>query len=156
MSAPASWLPCSSARTRCCWPIRSPDRRRTLLQWPRNPLDSSRIGLLLSLLLAATATIWLGASVLLVVEARWNRHLHGVSRQALVGLVAPGLLLALVSAVPTGPYVALLAGVVIMALGTARIRPWFRHASESGRLMAIFGLWMVPAVLAYPSIVVQG
>ena len=127
-----------------------------LLQWSGNPLDSSRIGLLLGLLLAATATVWLGASVLLLVEARWNRRLHGASLPALCGTVTPGLLLALVPAVPTVPYVALLAGVVGTSLAAARMRPWFRHASESGRLAAIFGGLIVPAVLAYPAIAGEG
>ena len=127
-----------------------------LLQWSRNPLDSSRIGLLLGLLLAATATVWLGASVLLLVDARWNRRLHGVRLAALAGTLAPGLLLALVPLVPTVPYVALLAGVVGTSLAAARMRPWFRHASESGRLAAILGVLTVPALLAYPAIADQG
>ena len=127
-----------------------------LLQWSHNPLDSSRIGLLLGLLLAATATIWLGTAVLLTVEARWSRHLHGARLRSLGGATAPGLLLAAVPAVPTWPYLTLLAGVVAMALAAPRIRPWFRHASESGRLAAIFGSFIVPAVLSYPSIVHHG
>ena len=127
-----------------------------LLQWSRNPLDSSRIGLLLGLLLLATATVWLGASVILLVEARWNRRLHRVQLAALGGTVAPGLLLALVPAVPTVPFVILLAGVVGTSQAAARMRPWFRHASESGRLAAIFGVLIVPAVLAYPAVADQG
>ena len=127
-----------------------------LLQWSHNPLDSSRIGLLLGLLLAATATIWLGVSVLLIVEARWSRHVHGVRLRSLAGATAPGLLLAAIPVVPTWPYLTLLAGVVGMALGAPRLRPWFRHASESGKLAAIFGSLIVPAVLSYPSIVHHG
>ena len=127
-----------------------------LLQWSHNPLDSSRIGLLLGLLLAATATIWLGVSVLLIVEARWSRHVHGVRLRSLAGATAPGILLAAAPVVPTWPYLTLLAGVVGMALGTPRLRPWFRHASESGKLAAIFGSLIVPAVLSYPSIVHHG
>ena len=126
-----------------------------LLQWSRNPLESSRIGLLLGLLLAATATVWLGASVLLVVDARWNRRLHGVNLTALAGAAAPGLLVAALPVVPTVPYVALLAGVVGTSWASSRMRPWFRHASESGRLAAILGLLIVPAVLAYPAIADQ-
>ena len=127
-----------------------------LLQWSHNPLDSSRIGLLLGLLLAATATIWLGVSVLLIVEARWSRHVHGVRLRSLAGATAPGILLAAAPVVPTWPYLTLLAGVVGMALGAPRLRPWFRHASESGKLAAIFGSLIVPAVLSYPSIVHHG
>ena len=127
-----------------------------LLQWSHSPLDSSRIGLLLGLLLAAAATIWLGVSVLLIVEARWSRHVHGVRLRSLGGATAPGLLLAALPVVPTLPYLTLLAGVICMALGTPRLRPWFRHASESGRLAAIFGSFIVPAVLSYPSIVHHG
>lgn len=127
-----------------------------LLQWSRNPLDSSRIGLLLGLLLTATATVWLGTSILLVVEARWNRRLHGVSLPALGVAVAPGLLLSLSPWVPTRPFIALLACVVAMSLAAGRVRPWFRHASESGRLAAIFGALIVPVLFAYPAIVNQG
>ena len=127
-----------------------------LLQWSHNPLDSSRIGLLLALLLAATATIWLGVSILLIVEARWSRHLHRARLRSLGSAMAPGLLLSAAPVVPTWPYVTLLAGVVTIALAAPRARPWFRHASESGRLAAIFGLLIVPAVLSYPSIVHQG
>ena len=127
-----------------------------LLQWSRSPVDSSRIGLLLGLLLTATAIAWLGASVLLGVEARWNRRLHDVRLAALGCAVAPGLLLALLPAVPTAPFAALLAGVVGTSLVAARMRPWFRHASESGRLAAILGVLLVPALLAYPAIADQG
>ena len=127
-----------------------------LLQWSRNPLDSSRIGLLLGLLLAATATVWLGASVLLVVDARWNRRLHGAKLAALGSAAAPGLMLAALPVVPTVPHVALLAGVVGTSLAATRMRPWFRHASESGRLALILGVLTVPAVLAYPAISDQG
>lgn len=127
-----------------------------LLQWSRNPVDSSRIGLLLGLLLAATATVWLGAAVLRGVEARWNARLYDVRLAALGSSVAPGLLLALLPAVPTAPYVALLAGIVGTSLAAGYLRPWFRHASESGRLAAILGVLIVPAVLAYPAIADQG
>ena len=127
-----------------------------LLQWSRDPLDSSRIGLLLGLLLLATATVWLGASVILIVEARWNRRLHRVKFVALAGTVAPGLLLALVPAVSAVPYLTLLTGVIGTSLAAARMRPWFRHASESGRLAAIFGVLVVPAVFAYPAVADQG
>ncbi len=127
-----------------------------LLQWSSNPLDSSRIGLLLGLFLAAAAAVWLGASLLLAVDARWNRRLHGVTLAALGSAVAPGLLVAALSVVPTAPYVALLAGVVGTSLAAARLRPWFRHASESGRLAAILGALTVPAVLAYPMVTDQG
>jgi signal transduction histidine kinase len=125
-----------------------------LLQWSSNP--AARIGLLLGLLLAATATVWLGASILLVVEARWNRRLHDVRLAALGISAAPGVLLALLPAVPTAPYIALLAGIVGTSLAAARMRAWFRHASESGRLAAILGVLLVPAVLAYPAIADQG
>ena len=127
-----------------------------LLAWSRNPLDSARIGLLLGLLLAATATVWLGAAALFAVEARWSRHLHGARLAALGAAAAPGLLLALFSAPPAAPYLALLAGVAAASLAAARLRPWFRHASESGRLAAVFALTIGPAVLAYPAVADQG
>ena len=127
-----------------------------LLQWSSDPLDTSRIGLLLGLLLLATATVWLAASTILVVEARWNRRLHRVELAAIGSTVAPGLLLALFPGVPTVPYATLLAGVVGTSLAAARMRAWFRHASESGRLAAILGVLIVPAVFAYPAIADQG
>lgn len=130
--------------------------RADLLQWSSNPLDSSRIGLLLGVLLAAAATIWLGASVLLAVEARWSRRRRGVGFRALGAAAAPGLLPALVPAVPVWPHAALLAGVFAGALAAARLRPRLRRASESGRLAARFGLLMAPAVLAYPAVVHEG
>ena len=82
--------------------------------------------------------------------------MHEVRLRSLAGATAPGLLLAAVPLVPTWPYLTLLAGVVGMALGSPRLRPRFRHASESGKLAAIFGSLIVPAVLAYPSIVHHG
>ena len=122
-----------------------------------NPWDSSRLGLLLGLLLAAAAAVWIGVLILVATRARWTRYQRRASSLGTIGVwLAPGLLLAATPLVPAAPYVTLLAGCVAIALVVPRLRPRFRHASETARISTIFVFLIVPVLLAYPSMAYQG
>ena len=121
-----------------------------------SPWDSSRLAVLLGLLLAATATIWLGATALLAADARWNRRWHGVGLPGVACWLAPGAIVAASPAVPAGPYLTALSGAAAIAVLSPAVRPRLRHASQSGRLATVFACLVLPAVLAYPSLVHQG
>ena len=120
------------------------------------PWDSSRLAVLLGLLLAATAAIWLSAAALLAADARWNRRRHGVGPAGVACWLAPGVIVATASAVPAGPYLAALAGAAAIAVLAPIVRPRLRHASQSGRLATVFACLVLPALLAYPSLVHDG
>ena len=119
------------------------------------PLGSGRFGLLLGLVLAAVATVWMGVAVLLLVEARWGRR---TSSQVLrlLGCVLPGAAFVVAADLPAGPFVTLLAGCAGAALLAAPVRPSLRHASQTGRMLLLLVAFLGPALLAYPSVLHYG
>ena len=119
------------------------------------PLDSGRFGLLLGLVLAAVATVWMGVAVLLLVEAHWGRR---ASSQVLrlLACVLPGAVFVVAADLPAGPFVTLLAGCGGAALLAAPVRPSLRHASQTGRMLLLLVAFLGPALLAYPSVLHYG
>ncbi len=120
-----------------------------------NPWDSSRIGLLLGLLLAAAAMQWLGALTLVTVAARW-KHTRVSLPARLSAWSAAGVLAAALPQIPPTQFLVLVAGSIAIAGVLPTIRPWFRHASESARLATTFAFLIIPALLAYPLMAHQG
>ena len=120
------------------------------------PVDSARLGLLLGLLLAAAATVWIGVAVLLAAGARWGRRATGAPALALMAWTIPGVVVAGATSLPTWPYLAMLAGCVGATLPARRVRPSLRHGSQAGRMVILLGALMVPALLAYPSVLHYG
>ena len=119
------------------------------------PLDSGRFGLLLGLVLAAVATVWMGVAVLLLAEARWGRRLPSPVLR-LLGCALPGAALVVAADLPAGPFVTLLAGCAGAALLAAPVRPTLRHASQTGRMLLLLAAFLGPALLAYPSVLHYG
>ncbi len=120
------------------------------------PVDSARLGLLLGLLLSAVATVWIGVAVLLAARARWGRRATGPPALALIAWTIPGVVVAGATGLPTWPYLAMLAGCVGATLPARRVRPSLRHGSQAGRMVILLGAIMVPALLAYPSVLHYG
>ncbi len=120
------------------------------------PVDSARLGLLLGLLLAAAASVWIGVAVLLTARAGWGRRVARPPALALVAWVIPGAAVAGATGLPTLPYLTMILGCVGATLPAHRIRPSFRHGSQAGRMVILLGAILVPALLAYPSVLHYG
>ena len=115
------------------------------------PFDAGRFGLLLGLVLAAVATVWMGVAVLLLIEARWGRRTPSRALR-LLGCALPGAAIVAVTDLPPGPFLTLLAGCAVAALLAARVRPSLRNASQTGRMLLLLVAFLAPALLAYPSV----
>ncbi len=120
-----------------------------------HPWDSARLGLLIALLALAGTAMWTGVTVLLAAQVRWRDHPRTIP-STVVAWSAPGIVIAFAPNVAPTPYLVLLGGSVAAALAVRRARPWFRHASQAGRMVAIFAAFLLPALLVYPSLVHGG
>ena len=129
-----------------------------LLHTSLHPWDSGRLALLAGALLTAVATVWGCATFLLGTQLPWRvRHrelsyiLPSVTVWALPGaaLLAAGW----AAAVPFAP---MLAGSVALAVLVPLVRPRFRHASHATRVLTVFLALLLPAFLAYPSLLHHG
>lgn len=123
-----------------------------LLDTSPNPWNPTRLGLLLGLLVGASSAIWLGAQVLVLADARWNRRRFRLGVGAFAAWTLPAIVTLLVAPAPAVPYLALVGAAVGIGMLSRRLRPRLRHASESGRLTILFACFVLPAILAYPSI----
>ena len=123
-----------------------------LLDTSPNPWNPTRLGLLLGLLVGASSAIWLGAQVLVLADARWNRRRFRLGVGAFAAWVLPAIVTLLVAPAPAVPYLAMVGATVGIGMLSRRLRPRLRHASESGRLTILFACFVLPAILAYPSI----
>ena len=119
------------------------------------PLDSGRLGLLLGLVLAAVATVWMGVAVLLLVEARWGRRLPSRALRVM-GCALPGAAVVVATDLPAVPVATLLAGCAGASLLAASLRPSLRRASQTGRMLLLLVAFLGPALLAYPSVLHYG
>jgi signal transduction histidine kinase len=122
------------------------------------PVQGARLVMQLGIFGAGGALFWLFVLWLHAARVPWRLH----ARSWLVRYVAPGALWVL----PTGvvvlvsrlgvrdqPEAALLA-LVATAAGAALLVPgalaWFRHGTQTRRLLAVYGLLLLPALLVYP------
>ena len=119
------------------------------------PLDSGRFVLLLGLALAAAATVWTGTAILLLVEARWGRRAPSPGLR-LLACAVPGVAVTAAADLPAGPFLTLLGGCAAAGLLAARVRPSLRHASETARMLLLLVAFVVPSLLAYPSVLHYG
>ena len=126
-----------------------------LLRPSLEPLDSGRFGLLLGLVLAAVASVWMATAALLLVEARWGRRAPGAGLR--IGSCAlPGAAIVIAADLPPAPFATLLAGCAAAALLAGPVRPSLRHASQTGRMLLLLVAFLAPALLAYPSVLHYG
>ena len=115
------------------------------------PLDSGRFGLLLGLVLAAVATVWMGVAALLLAEARWGRRSPSRALR-LLGWALPAVVVVAATDLPGGPFATLLAGCAGAALLAAPPRPSPPRASQTGRMLLLLVAFLGPPLLAYPSV----
>ena len=119
-----------------------------------HPWDSGRIGLLAGLVFAAAAAVWSGVTALIATQLFWHhRRFESVPTvSTILTWGVPGVAAAWVSHAPPLPYLLLFGGCVIAALCSSKARPWFRHASQASRILTLFLVLLLPALLMYPSL----
>ena len=117
-----------------------------------NPWDASRISLLLGLLLLATASQWIAAATLSLANSRWN--ISDYSRVSVtVCWLAPVFAYSTYTEFQELPFVLMSAGPLFLALSQSSIRQHYRKASQSARFILLFGVLVIPSIVAYPRIV---
>ena len=129
-----------------------------LLQLSLYPLDSGRLALLGGVLLSSAAVVWGCATLLLGTQLPW-RVPHRDPAYILTSVAAwtlPGVLLLAMRWVPAAPFATLLVGSVALAVSVPFWRPRFRHASHAARVLTIFFAFLLPTLLAYPSLLHHG
>ena len=129
-----------------------------LLHTSLHPWDSGRLAILAGLLLVTAAA--LGACVVTLVGFRlpWRipRHDPLINIVGAAAWTAPGLGVATAGIVPALPFLAMLGGAIVAAISVPYLRPRFRHASSAARVVTLFLVLLVPALLAYPSLADHG
>ena len=129
-----------------------------LLHTSLRPWDSGRVGLLAGLVFVNVAAVWLAVVGLAVAQTPWRRARRDI-RATIVSLaawLAPPLALTAWTDLRPAPVLLLTGGAVLAALAAPDVRPRFRHASQALRLVALFLALLVPAFLAYPTLLSHG
>ena len=129
-----------------------------LLHTSLHPWDSGRLALLGGVLLSSVAVVWGCATLLLGTQLPWRVHHREVSYilPSVVVWVLPGAVLVAGGVVAIAPFATMLGGSVALAVSVPFMRPRFRHASHAARVLTIFLALLLPALLAYPSLLHHG
>jgi signal transduction histidine kinase len=123
-----------------------------------HPWNAPRLGILLGILACHAAALWTCTLILAAAVSGW-RMPRGAAAAArlLVIWIAPTAMVAILAQargwmVPALG-VALSAAVCApAALYAARIAGWYRHATVAARILVLFVVFLVPALLLYPSV----
>ena len=120
-----------------------------------NPWDTSRISLLVGLLFLAAATQWIAASTLALTASRW--HIAGRTQASMFACwIIPVFVHLFYLEFENFSFVVMSLGPIILALTQPFIRKHYRTASQSARFVILFGLLVIPALIAYPRMVEIG
>jgi signal transduction histidine kinase len=123
-----------------------------------HPLNGTRLALLTGILACHAAALWACTLLLSAAIARWRIGLVvGLRMRILLAWVAPSMLIAAMARIQdwTLPALGLILSALVCAvaaLSTARVVVWYRHATVAGRILALFAVFLVPALLLYPSV----
>jgi signal transduction histidine kinase len=130
----------------------------TLSEWqlPLFPLELNGTLYLTGLVFAELTAFWAFAMVLAVMADRWGLRLRrigpGVAASALWLLPTVALAVHPIGPTPLPRLDLVLAGVcaVVIALGGAGVRRWYRHTTQAMRLVLLFSALVVPLIVLYP------
>ena len=121
--------------------------------------DGSRAVLLAGVLAIHLAVLWSGTLTLTAAIAPWriSRVKPGLRLLVLGIWTAPAVLTASMAAVRNWPLssVGLILSVIacgVAALSGNRVVTWYRHTTVASRIFALFGAFLVPSLLLYPSL----
>ena len=138
--------------------VRAPDSHG--LSFGVYPLDARRLVLVIGLLCANAAALWLAVAVLRLAASWWRVRRGGYGRRLAMGAVFVGAALYVAGRMGTGPLaprlIALLPplALVLAATGASRwIIPRYRHASQAARLTVAYLALVLPTVALYPALV---
>ncbi len=124
------------------------------------PLDLSRLALVVGLLCANAAAVWLAVAVLRLAVSWWRVRRAEYGRRIVMAAVFVLAALGVAAALGTGALVERLGGLVpplalvVVATAAARwITPRYRHASQAARLTVGYIALTLPTVAFYPALV---
>ncbi len=123
-----------------------------------HPWNGPRLALLTGILACHVAALWACTLILSAAVARWRIvPVLGLRIRILVAWIAPSILIAAIARIQdwTLPTLGLILSATVCAvaaLSTARVVVWYRHATVAGRILALFAVFLVPALLLYPSV----
>ena len=132
--------------------------RSDILNFSIHPWNPARLALAVSLVLFDVWLLWLGVLVLRLAVTPWRRlagargHVLPVAAWAAGFCVISALGVSLGWRVPWVPAAVAYAAVVVAAVLSGRVVPWFRHASQGLRLVLAFLALLLPAVVMYPTL----
>ena len=129
-----------------------------LLHISLHPWDSGRLALLAGALLSTAAVVWGCATLLLGTRLPWRVPHRKVSYilTSVTVWALPGVVLVAAGWVATTPFATMLVGSVGLAVAVPFLRPRFRHGSHAARVLTVFLALLLPAFLAYPSLLHHG
>ena len=123
-----------------------------------HPWDGSRLALFGGLLAIHLAALWTATLIFVAAPSRWRLSQRWPLRLLLLAcwvlptVVAVAFVQSRDARVP--PLGLLLSGVTcgVAALVGRRTLSWYRHATAVARILSLFGAFLIPALLLYPSI----
>ena len=124
-----------------------------------HPWNPTRLALLTGILACHAAALWMCTLILSAALARWriassSTALH--ARTALLWMIPSAVIVGLASARGwTLPAFGLAASALVCtgaALSARRVVVWYRHATVAARILALFSMFLLPALLLYPSV----
>ena len=129
-----------------------------LLHTSLHPWDSGRLALLAGALLSNAAVVWGCATLLLGTQLPWRVRHREVSYilPSVTVWALPGAALLAAGWAAAVPFATMLAGSVALAVLVPLVCPRFRHASHATRVLTVFLALLLPAFLAYPSLLHHG
>jgi len=123
-----------------------------------HPWNGPRLALLTGILAGHAAALWTCTLILSAAVARWRiLPVPGLRIRILVAWIVPSIVIAAIARIQdwTLPTLGLILSATVCAvaaLSTARMVVWYRHATVAGRILALFAVFLAPALLLYPSV----
>jgi signal transduction histidine kinase len=123
-----------------------------------HPWSVTRLALLIGILACYAGALWTCTLMLAASLARWRvPQTMGPRIRILLLWIAPSVAVAIAARFQEWTLPAL--GIVLSAMACAlaalsapRVVVWYRHTTVAARILALFGAFLVPALLLYPSV----
>ena len=123
-----------------------------------HPWNAARLALLTGILACHAAALWACTLILGVTLSRWRvPRTFLAALRLLIVWVAPAGLVAAAAIVrgwtlPALGLVLSASACAVAALAGSRVVVWYRHTTVAARILALFGAFLIPALLLYPSV----
>jgi len=123
-----------------------------------HPWNVARLALLTGILASHFAALWTCTLILTAALARWRiGPSPGLKIRILLIWIAPSVAVAAFATfrewtLPALGVVLSASACAIAALSGSRLVVWYRHATVAARILALFAVFLLPALLLYPSV----